>query len=299
MRRNIPAIALAMLLAGALVLAPGGQAGAQKKKGDAEKAKKTAEERIQKGKQGRDAAADTLGKAGRGEVSRERDRMERRVREHAGDSAVAEGARKRYRPKGLSEERMEGWRDGTPPGWGRGEKTGWGGEGAPPGQREKARDMRARRYPAGEKEWGDRDREDFDRRIERARERVREKARVLEGVEDSEIESAEISVEEAARVGVPVEQAESSVGRAMEAGMSGPEIEQMTRAMAYGAERSVDQEKLGSFVESRIEAGERGDDLAVSIYEQVDRMEAQAPPEPEQPKEEKKVPWYKRIFGRD
>jgi hypothetical protein len=195
---------------------------------------------------------------------------------------------------------MMGWRDGTPPGWDRGEKRGWGGA-APPGQQRKAGEgmMEGRRYPARAKDWGDREKEDFDRRLERARERVRAKAQTREGIDEGDIESAEVSVEEASREGVPIEQAESSVDKAMGAGMSGAEIEQMTRAMAYGADKNVDYNELGSFVDRKIDDGERGDDLAVSIYQEVDRQNEQAPAEPEQPKQEKKTPWYRRIFGKD
>lgn len=302
MRRNISITALTMLLAGSFVLAAGGRADAQQKKGKegAEK-KKAAEEQMQKGTQGRDAAVDTLRKTGRGTQGDERTKKEKRILEHAGDPALAGGAKKHYRPKGLSEEQMKGWRDGSPPGWGRGGKTGWGEAGAPKGQQKKAGKgkMKAPRYPAGAGEWGAQEKEDFDRRIERARDRVREKALTREGIDEGAVESAEISVEEAAREGVPIEQAESSVSKAIDAGMSGVEIEQMTRAMAYGADKNVDYGELGSFVGTKIEDGERGDDLAVSIYEEVDRMEAQAPPEPEQPTQEKKTPWYKRIFGGD
>ena len=299
MRRNIGAAALALLLAAALFAVSGGEAFAQRKKEKGEAAKKTTEERIQKGRQGRDAAADTLEKAGRGKAAGKRPGRERGIREHA-DSAAGH-AGKRYRPKGLTEEQMKGWRGGTPPGWGRGDKAGWGGERMPPGMSGRRGGMAggADRYPPAAEDWGDREREEFDRRLERARERVRDRVSSVEGADEEDIESAEISVEEAAREGVPIEQVESAVGTAVEHGVTGLEIEQMTRAMAYGAERSVDQEELGSFVDSRIESGERGGDLAVSIYEEVDRMEAKAPPEPAQPKEEKKAPWYKRIFGLD
>ncbi len=77
--------------------------------------------------------------------------------------------------------------------------------------------------------------------------------------------------------------------------MNGEEIEQVTRAMSYGADKNVDYDKLDFFVSKKIDSGERGDELAVSIYKEVDSGSVEKVKEE---KEEKKS-WWKRIFKRD
>lgn len=216
----------------------------------------------------------------------------------AGREQVGKG---KFRPRDLPAAEQAEWQDGVPPGWTRGTKTGWGGADAPPGQRRGGAGQAdaPRTYPRGAEDWDQQRRQDWDRRLEDARERVRERARRIEGYGEPDVESATISVEAAAREGVPIEQAEAAVNDALGARLTGREIEQMTRALAYGAGRGVSAVELGSFATARIAAGQRGDDLAVAVYEEADRRAAGQPATaPAPPPEPKKSPWWKRIFGR-
>lgn len=206
----------------------------------------------------------------------------------------------KFRPRNLPESELAEWQDGVPPGWTRGKKTGWGGADAPPGQRRGGPGQAdgPRTYPRGAEDWDQQRRDDWDRRLEDARERVRARARRVEGYGEPDVESATISVEAAARDGVPIEQAEAVVNDALGAGLTGREIEQMTRALAYGAGRGVSAVELGSFATARIAAGRRGDDLAVAVYAEADRRAGQLATPPAPPPEPKKSPWWKRIFGK-
>ena len=138
-------------------------------------------------------------------------------------------------------------------------------------------------------------------KLEKAKERIRKRIRTHEGTGEMERkqleERAMRSIEGAARSGVPVEQAEKTVEKSIERGMSGEEIEKVTRAMAYGADKDVDYDALGRFVDRKMEEGERGDELAMSVYKEIDDRSAEKQLEKKEP--EKKVPWYKRIFRRD
>jgi len=91
-----------------------------------------------------------------------------------------------------------------PPGWDRGEKKGWDGEDTPPGWDKKSEEEKKK----------------FIEKVEEAKKRVREYAQ--KSREDQE--SAEISVEKSARMGVPVDKAEHIVRKALEKGMKGRDI---------------------------------------------------------------------------
>ncbi|HSG28415.1 MAG TPA: hypothetical protein VLA34_08030 [Candidatus Krumholzibacterium sp.] len=200
-----------------------------------------------------------------------------------------------YRPKKLKVREEAEWEGGTPPGWSRGTKTGWSGEGAPPGKMKedaKGGGMLEKSYPPGAGDWSEADRQKWDSRLEEAKERVRVRTRQREGATEEDVESAVRSVEGAAREGVPVERAESSVRKAVDRSMRGEEIEKVTRAISYGADKNVDYGKLDEFIDRRMESGERGDDLAVSIYKEVDSGNLEKAPE-------EKLPWWKRMFRRN
>ena len=216
-------------------------------------------------------------------------------REERGDSLTADSKKGHYEPKKLKKEEKMDWEGGTPPGWSRGGKTGWDGTGAPPGKMKKADkhgEEIKRQYPPGSEDWDGKKKEEWDRDLEKTKERVRKKVRQREGTTEEDEESAVRSVEGAAREGVPVERAEKTVEKAIERGMKGEEIEKVTRAMSYGADKNVDYEKLDSFVSKKIDSGESGDELAVSIYREVDSGSMEKV-------EKEKKPWWKRIFKRN
>jgi hypothetical protein len=111
------------------------------------------------------------------------------------------------------------------------------------------------------------------------------------GLSQEEEESATISIERAAREGVPIKPVEKTVNRAITRGMGGRDIEKVTRAMSYGADKDTDYNKLDQFIENKINEGERGDDLAISIYKEIDKRHAAKQEEPVEKS------WWKRFFG--
>ncbi len=197
-----------------------------------------------------------------------------------------------YRPKEVGADEYRQWKNGIPPGWSRGNKTGWNGAGVPPGQLED-RDLEARSYPPEAERWSKRKKEDWDRQLEESKKRVAESAAKHARASESDRRSAEISVENAARHGVPMQTAEETVDRAIKRGMPGADIERITRAMAYGAGKAIDQERLGVFTRQAIDSGKAGEDVALAVYQEVDARH-QASVQAAQ----KKSPWWKRLFGR-
>ena len=215
--------------------------------------------------------------------------------------------KKTYQPKKLNAEEMKQWQGGTPPGWTEGAKKGWGEGATPPGEMKKGEEplgqMKKADPPQWQK-WDENKKQEWQGKLEQAKERIRTRIRENEGkgetnrIENSkEYEGSAVgSVEGAARMGVPVEHAEAAVQKGIERGMTGEEIEKMTRAMSYGADKGTNYDELGAFVDGKMAEGERGDELAGSIYKKIDDRSAEQPVKEQT--ETKKEPWYKRLFKR-
>jgi len=264
----------------------------QPKSGD--KGKKKSEQKVDREKGAKDKSDRELGKAD----STGRDKGER---DQGSREKGNRGKGTKYKPRHISDEDMNEWTDGNPPGWSRGEKTGWGGAGAPPGQtkegegeRDRVREREMKRsYPPGSDDWDAAKKEEWQGSVEQSKTRILERIRTRKEASREYEESAAVSIEGAAGAGVPVRHVESAVEKAVARDMSGEEIEKMTRAMSYGADKGTDYDELDRFIERKMDEGESGDDLAVSIYKEID--EKQAVKKPEEPV---KKPWYKRIFNR-
>lgn len=203
------------------------------------------------------------------------------------EKAEKKAARFAYKPKHVDAKELAQWVDGNPPGWSQGEKVGWQGAGAPPGQMKKQGGDVAI-YPPWAGDWDDDKKRDWDRKLERSKDHVRDTMTKRGGRTKDEEDSAIISIDRASRRGVPIDTVEETVNHAVEKGISGEDIEKVTRAMAYGADKNVDQEDIGKFARKEIDRGKTGDELALSVYEEIDRQH-------EAPK--KKSPWWKRMFG--
>ncbi|MBN2184855.1 MAG: hypothetical protein JW746_05965 [Candidatus Krumholzibacteriota bacterium] len=218
------------------------------------------------------------------------------TKKESGDQLKAEEKKGGYKPKQLKENAKMEWEGGTPPGWSSGNKTGWDGTGTPPGEMKKDGKQNKglnRKYPPGSEGWNEKKKEKWGKDLDAARERIRTRAGERKGYTKEYQESAVRSIEGAAGEGVPVERAETVVNKAMESGMSGGDIEKVTRAVSYGADKNVDYDKLDSFMTKKIDSGERGDDLALSIYKEVD---SGSMAKAQEKTVEKKEPWYKRVF---
>jgi hypothetical protein len=223
---------------------------------------------------------------------KDKKKNEQMIEKEKRDSDAAKAGNIRYKPHRMTDEDLMEWTDGNPPGWSRGEKTGWGDAGAPPGQMKKHGEPGIiHLYPPGSENWDTRRKEDWDGKLGQSRARILERMRAM-GMSPEDEESAIISIERAARKGVPLQPLEGSMDRAITRRMRGPDIERMTRAMSYGADKNIDYNRLDKFIERKMNEGETRDDLALSIYKEIDEQHAAKPETPV------KKPWWKRLFGR-
>ncbi|MCU0638248.1 MAG: hypothetical protein MUF59_00030 [Candidatus Krumholzibacteria bacterium] len=290
---------LALAVVWALTVSAGAQAQGKGQTKNADKGKKKSEqkvdgEKVVKEKGAKEKSGAEFGRAdstGRDKGDKEKGKRDR------GDRGKGE----KYRPRHISDEGMNEWTDGNPPGWSHGEKTGWGGAGAPPGKtkegegdRDRVRDREmTHKYPPGSDDWDAAKKEEWQGSVEQSKTRILERLRARKEASREDEESAAVSIENAAGAGVPVRHVESAVDRAVARDMRGEDIEKMTRAMSYGADKGTDYDELDRLIERKMEEGESGDDLAVSIYKEID--EKQVVTKPEEPV---KKPWYKKIFNR-
>ena len=198
----------------------------------------------------------------------------------------------KYKPRGMTDADFMEWTDGNPPGWSRGEKTGWGGAGAPPGQtKDHGEQGIVPFYPRGSEGWDARRKEEWWGQLEQSRARVLQRVRSREGMSPDDEKSAILSFDGAAREGVPLVNIETTMNRAITRGMPGRDIEKVTRAMSYGVDKGTDYNKLDQSIEKKMSGNESGDDIALSIYREIDDQHAGKTEEPV------KKPWWKRLFG--
>lgn len=178
-----------------------------------------------------------------------------------------------WMPPGLSKKEQAEWETGRPPGWSRGKKEGWTSD-IPPGLEKKGGWMPpglSKTTPSGWDKWSERKKKGWEKDLKGAKNEVKGKGKKVKDFSDTDLESALISVEMAARKGVPVKHARGLVVAAMLRGIKGEGIERATRAVAYGVGREVDFDQLGKYVHEKLDEGLRSDDLSIEIYKEVAR----------------------------
>lgn len=153
-------------------------------------------------------------------------------------------------PPGLA--KREGW---IPPGWSKGEKEGW-------------KDS----FPPGWEKRSKKEQNSWKKNLNAAKNFIERKGKKV-GFLQEEIEQASASLEIACRVGVPIKHAKDIVQSAMDKGLRGPAIEKLTRAVSYGVGRKVKFDQLGKFVNEKLEAGLKDDELALEVYKEVQRRQ--------------------------
>ncbi|MBN1445434.1 MAG: hypothetical protein JW957_04950 [Candidatus Omnitrophica bacterium] len=168
-------------------------------------------------------------------------------------------------PPDLGDDEKAEWKNGEPPGWSKGEKTGWGGGSLPPGL--------AKKQGTAEKgiivefpdwnTWGKEQREKWQENLERIRDRIRKNRG------GGEAEDMLNSAESAAKKGVSLQALESVTDKSIKKNLSGEEYAKATKAMAYGVGKNVDFASIGEFVNSNIDQGVRGNELAIKIYKEI------------------------------
>jgi len=157
-------------------------------------------------------------------------------------------------PPGFSKGEKKGWKEGRPPGWTEGEKKGWQSA-LPPGLEEGA---------------GEKGRQAFQAKLSAAEEAIREKARGKRlGKEITE--DILVSFNLGTRNGAPVNETAEVVGAMVDYDHEPDDVARTTRALAYGASREVDLSGMGGYVKALVQAGLRGDDLSLAVYEEIER----------------------------
>jgi len=192
----------------------------------------------------------------------------------AGSLALAEGkpTAKGKSPGGQKGEN-KGWKGDVnpgnygksgqmPSGWSRGDKEGWKGAGMPPGLEKKT--------PPGWEKWNNNKKKGWEKRLENALGNIRKGAKNKKGFSKKDLDSALVSVEAAAREGVPVKNSRKLVELAMNKGIQGTALETLSRATSSGVGKDIDFGKLNKFVEKKLDDGLRNDELLNEIYKEID-----------------------------
>ena len=181
-------------------------------------------------------------------------------------------------PPGLTDRDIDDWtRAGGPPGWSRGKKVGWKGGSLPPGLAKKGKMppglAKKGKLPPGWSNWKDQKRTRWEKDLKHATSALRRKAAGVQGLEEDVLESAMLSLDRAARAGVPVNDARDIILKAVEEDLDGEDIERASRAAAYGVGRDTDFHALGAYVNEMLDGGVRGNELAIEIYREVVRCQ--------------------------
>jgi len=164
-------------------------------------------------------------------------------------------------PPGLSQDEKAEWKGGRPPGWSQGVKRGWKGKDCPPGLAKKGRCHPrevSQASPQQQKTWEEQLREGIERLRRWGRDKMKLPAPTLTALL--------IGFEGAARHGVPLDVAERVAMGAAERGLSALAIEQLTRALAYGADRGVKPADLEAFAQQGLSRGVAAEALALGLY---------------------------------
>ena len=170
-------------------------------------------------------------------------------------------------PSGISKAERAEWINGRPPGWQNGNKTGWKGGSLPPGLAKKFNQPQYQ--PQNWNSWSAQQRLNWRRDLANTREDLLARARRLN---ISNPNSQLASLYYATDQGVPIYWTRKAVDSAMDRGLTGYEIEQLTRAMTYGAGKNINFSQLGAFINQSLADGVRGNALALGIYQEIDRL---------------------------
>jgi hypothetical protein len=220
--------------------------------------------------------------------------------------AQGKGKGQKETPPGWEKGDKEGWKgdvppgqeESGPPGWEKGEKKGWFSD-VPPGLTKKKTGWFPSGWSKGEKEgwknsfppgWEKRSKKEqnsWKKNLKAAKNSIKEKGKKA-GFSQEEIEQASTSLEITSRMGVPIEDAKDIVRSAMDKGLRGPAIEKLTRGVSYGVGREIRFDRLGKFVNEKLDAGLRHEKLALEVYKEVQRRHEEKTKTREKIQKEKK-----------
>ncbi|MCL5036619.1 MAG: hypothetical protein M1269_05805, partial [Chloroflexi bacterium] len=158
-------------------------------------------------------------------------------------------------------------------------QPGWDGSPMPPGLMKK--------YPPGFNSWSVGQRQRWELDLNLAKQHVHIEVIKYRGRSQQDIISAEISVEAAARSGVPIANVESLVVDCVRRGFDSDTIEKASRALTYGVGRGKYKREVGSAARARIDAGVSGDSLAKDIYKNILLQEYENKIEQQKPRKNK------------
>jgi hypothetical protein len=169
-------------------------------------------------------------------------------------------------PPDLSKKEASDWKKGRPPGWSQGRKVGWRGGNMPPGQAKKYK-----LYPPGWKTWDKKKRDAWENELKLAIEIVLGETKRVKIYTKLEIDIILFSLEMTARKGVPIKHARSLVKKSVKKKRKVGGIESATRAMTYGVGKDINFHHLEKSISNKMDNGKKDDELAVSIYKEIEK----------------------------
>jgi hypothetical protein len=161
---------------------------------------------------------------------------------------------KTWLPSGMTDEEKELWEDGAPV-WTRGNSEGW----------------EAQQEPQGWAGWTEEQQNSWINEIDMGKQKIAELAK-SQGLSEDDLKSAVLSLEESAKKGLTVQSALQFILNGMEKNCSGESLEKATRAIAYGVQNGAKEDDLLSFAKTCLLRGLRGDELALSIYKEAEKL---------------------------
>ncbi len=162
----------------------------------------------------------------------------------------------------MNKDKSMSRKKGNPPGWSHGAKEGWKGAGMPPGL--------ARKNPPGWQKWDNEKKKSWEEQLGEALGNIRQRTKNKKGFSKEDLDSALLSIEAAAREGVPVESAREIIELSIKYGLQGNALETLSRATSSGVGKDIDFDQLNNFVEKKLDDGLRDDELLDEVYKEID-----------------------------
>jgi len=162
-----------------------------------------------------------------------------------------------------------------PSGWEKGEKRGWEGN-VPPGIEKKGNWLPPGLNKGKPEKWDKGKRETWEKELKKAKTKLRKKAKRLKEFSKGDIDMAVLSLESAARRGVPIKYTSEILGRCMEKGIKGRELETISKALSYGVDKEVVFDKISNFVYKRLSEGVKDNELSIEIYKEIEKLHKKA-----------------------
>ena len=128
----------------------------------------------------------------------------------------------------------------------------------------------ARKNPPGWQKWDNEKKKSWEEQLGEALGNIRQRTKNKKGFSKENLDSALLSIEAAAREGVPVESARELIELSIKYGLQGNALETLSRATSSGVGKDIDFDQLNNFVEKKLDDGLRDDELLDEVYKEID-----------------------------